>query len=160
MLTVKDVMAPWVTVTIDGLMETLKAGETCAGRREANAAIRTMYPRAIWAARDMDPSCLKAESDEAILTARERFCPAKVATARLHQSSGIPLFGFFKHNSHTSFMTTLGDFKETVRQQADIVRVVGDYVKLKKAGAQNYSGLCPFHNEKTPSFSVHATRQF
>jgi DNA primase len=57
-------------------------------------------------------------------------------------------------------MTTLGDFKETVRQQADIVRVVGDYVKLKKSGAQNYSGLCPFHGEKTPSFSVHATRQF
>jgi len=53
-----------------------------------------------------------------------------------------------------------GDFKETVKQQADIVRIVGDYVKLKKAGAQNYSGLCPFHNEKTPSFSVHATRQF
>ena len=57
-------------------------------------------------------------------------------------------------------MTTSGDFKEIVKQQADIVRVIGDYVKLKKAGAQNYSGLCPFHNEKTPSFSVHATRQF
>jgi len=52
------------------------------------------------------------------------------------------------------------DFKETVRQQADIVRIVGDYVRLKKSGAQNFSGLCPFHNEKTPSFSVHATRQF
>ncbi len=52
------------------------------------------------------------------------------------------------------------DFKESVKQQADIVRIVGDYVKLKKAGAQNFSGLCPFHNEKTPSFSVHATRQF
>src|SRR5215831_10374954 len=52
------------------------------------------------------------------------------------------------------------DFKETVKQQADIVRIVGDYVKLKKAGAQNFSGLCPFHNEKTPSFSVHAMRQF
>jgi DNA primase len=57
-------------------------------------------------------------------------------------------------------MTESGDFKETVKQQADIVRIVGDYVKLKKAGAQNYSGLCPFHNEKTPSFSVHATKQF
>jgi DNA primase len=57
-------------------------------------------------------------------------------------------------------MTEAGEFKETVKQQADIVRIVGDYVKLKKAGAQNYSGLCPFHNEKTPSFSVHATRQF
>ncbi len=52
------------------------------------------------------------------------------------------------------------DFKETVKQQADIVRVIGDYIKLKKAGAQNYSGLCPFHGEKTASFSVHATRQF
>ncbi|HEX6502964.1 MAG TPA: DNA primase [Terriglobales bacterium] len=57
-------------------------------------------------------------------------------------------------------MTAPGEFKETLKQQADIVRIVGDYVKLKKAGAQNFSGLCPFHNEKTPSFSVHATRQF
>src|SRR6202521_179555 len=57
-------------------------------------------------------------------------------------------------------MTEAGDFKETVRQQADIVRVVGDYVKLKKAWSQNYSVLCPFHNEKPASFSVHATRQF
>ena len=57
-------------------------------------------------------------------------------------------------------MTTSSDFKDTLKQQADIVRVVGDYVRLKKSGAQNYSGLCPFHGEKTPSFSVHATRQF
>src|SRR5271170_7509695 len=57
-------------------------------------------------------------------------------------------------------MTSSDNFKETLKQQADIVRIVGDYVKLKKAGAQNYSGLCPFHSEKTPSFSVHATRQF
>ncbi len=57
-------------------------------------------------------------------------------------------------------MPSADDFKETVKQQADIVRIIGDYIKLKKAGAQNYSGLCPFHGEKTPSFSVHATRQF
>jgi len=57
-------------------------------------------------------------------------------------------------------MANPGDFAYTVKQQADIVRIVGEYVKLKKAGAQNFSGLCPFHNEKTPSFSVHATRQF
>jgi DNA primase len=57
-------------------------------------------------------------------------------------------------------MANPGDLAYTVKQQADIVRVVGDYVKLKKAGAQNFSGLCPFHQEKTPSFSVHATRQF
>jgi DNA primase len=52
------------------------------------------------------------------------------------------------------------DALSIVKQQADIVRVVGDYVKLKKSGAQNFSGLCPFHQEKTPSFSVHATKQF
>src|SRR5689334_3618333 len=57
-------------------------------------------------------------------------------------------------------MTIASDVKEMVRQQADIVRVVGDYVKLRKTGAQNFAGLCPFHQEKTPSFSVHATRQF
>jgi len=57
-------------------------------------------------------------------------------------------------------MTDATDFKESLKQQADIIRIVGDYVKLRKAGAQNFSGLCPFHNEKTPSFSVHATRQF
>ena len=59
-----------------------------------------------------------------------------------------------------STVTSSDNFKETLKQQADIVRIVGDYVKLKKAGAQNFSGLCPFHAEKTPSFSVHATRQF
>src|SRR6202167_331773 len=52
------------------------------------------------------------------------------------------------------------DFKEIVKAQADIVRIIGEYIKLKKAGASNYAGLCPFHGEKTPSFSVHATRQF
>jgi DNA primase len=52
------------------------------------------------------------------------------------------------------------DFAQTVKQQADIVRIIGEYVRLKKSGAQNFSGLCPFHNEKSPSFSVHAVRQF
>ena len=57
-------------------------------------------------------------------------------------------------------MANPGDFAYTVKQQADIVRIIGDYIKLKKAGAQNFSGLCPFHKEKTPSFSVHSTRQY
>jgi len=52
------------------------------------------------------------------------------------------------------------DFAQSLKQQADIVRIVGEYVKLRKSGAQNFTGLCPFHNEKTGSFSVHATRQF
>jgi len=55
---------------------------------------------------------------------------------------------------------TSDNFKESLKQQADIVRIVGEYVKLRKAGAQNFAGLCPFHSEKTPSFGVHATKQF
>jgi DNA primase len=52
------------------------------------------------------------------------------------------------------------DFAQTVKQQADIVKVIEGYIRLRKAGAQNYTGLCPFHKEKSPSFSVHAVRQF
>ncbi|OGD73958.1 MAG: DNA primase [Candidatus Coatesbacteria bacterium RBG_13_66_14] len=48
---------------------------------------------------------------------------------------------------------------ERVRRAADIVAVVGEYVQLKRRG-QSYVGLCPFHEEKTPSFNVHAARQF
>jgi len=51
-----------------------------------------------------------------------------------------------------------GSFADRVKQQADIVRVIGEWVQLKKAG-QNYRGLCPFHSEKSPSFNVHPTRQ-
>ncbi|MFY9584352.1 MAG: DNA primase [Candidatus Acidiferrales bacterium] len=45
-----------------------------------------------------------------------------------------------------------------MKQQADIVRVVGEYVHLKKSG-QNFTGLCPFHSEKTASFAVHPVKQ-
>jgi hypothetical protein len=55
---------------------------------------------------------------------------------------------------------SVSDFAQTVKQQADIVKVIEGYIRLRKAGAQNYSGLCPFHKEKSPSFSVHAVRQF
>ena len=50
------------------------------------------------------------------------------------------------------------DFVETVRAQSDIVRLVSDYVTLKPAGSR-MKGLCPFHQEKTPSFSVDPERQ-
>jgi DNA primase len=50
-------------------------------------------------------------------------------------------------------------FVETLKQQADIVVVIQDYVSLKKSGA-NYKGLCPFHNEKTPSFNVNRDKGF
>jgi len=52
------------------------------------------------------------------------------------------------------------DFVRHVKSQVDIVRVVGDYVRLKKQGSQRWVGLCPFHSEKTPSFSVHEGHQF
>jgi DNA primase len=52
------------------------------------------------------------------------------------------------------------NFAQLVKQQADIVRIVGDYVKLRKTGAQNYTGLCPFHKEKTGSFSVNANHGY
>ena len=45
------------------------------------------------------------------------------------------------------------DIIERVRDSADIVDVVSQYVELKQRAA-NYFGLCPFHSEKTPSFSV------
>jgi DNA primase len=52
------------------------------------------------------------------------------------------------------------DFAQSVKQQADIVKIVEGYIRLRKAGATNYVGLCPFHKEKTGSFNVHAVRQF
>jgi DNA primase len=54
----------------------------------------------------------------------------------------------------------VSDFAQSVKQQADIVKVIESYIRLRKAGAQRFTGLCPFHKEKTPSFSVHAGQQF
>jgi DNA primase len=54
----------------------------------------------------------------------------------------------------------MSDFAQNVKEHVDIVKIIETYIRLRKAGAQNYSGLCPFHKEKSPSFSVHAVRQF
>lgn len=50
-------------------------------------------------------------------------------------------------------------FIQDLLNRVDVVEVVGRYVQLKKGGA-NFSGLCPFHNEKSPSFTVSPTKQF
>mgnify|MGYP000119369490 CR=1 FL=1 len=50
------------------------------------------------------------------------------------------------------------EFAERVREQADIVRIISDYVALRKRGS-NYLALCPFHQERTPSFAVHPVKQ-
>ena len=49
-------------------------------------------------------------------------------------------------------------FIDELLDRCNIVDVVSSYVRLKKSGA-NYLGLCPFHNEKTPSFTVSAEKQ-
>jgi DNA primase len=57
-------------------------------------------------------------------------------------------------------MARVGQDKiEEVRSRADIVEIIGAHVRLKRAG-RNFVGLCPFHNEKTPSFTVNAERGF
>jgi DNA primase len=73
---------------------------------------------------------------------------SKLLAEFLRQAAGVP----------KSPMAEAGSFADRVKQQADIVRVVGEYVQLKKAG-QNFRGLCPFHSERTPSFNVHPARQ-
>ena len=52
----------------------------------------------------------------------------------------------------------MSDDVRQVKERLDIVEVIGDHVRLRKAGA-NFVGLCPFHDEKTPSFNVSPSRQ-
>ncbi len=51
------------------------------------------------------------------------------------------------------------DLPARIKEQADIVQIIGECVELKRAGVR-FLGCCPFHNEKTPSFSVHPGQQF
>lgn len=48
---------------------------------------------------------------------------------------------------------------EEIRQRSDIVEVIGSFMPLKRSGNGSYKGLCPFHHEKTPSFTVNSARQ-
>ena len=51
------------------------------------------------------------------------------------------------------------DFLDDLLSRIDIVMVIGSHIELKKKGA-NYSALCPFHEEKPPSFTVNSNKQF
>jgi len=51
------------------------------------------------------------------------------------------------------------DIAAHIKDQADIVKIIGECVDLKKSGTR-FLGLCPFHEEKTPSFTVHPGQQF
>jgi len=62
-------------------------------------------------------------------------------------------------DTHMGFSQTRQDITAAVKEQSDIVRIIGEHVELKKSGVR-YLGLCPFHGEKTPSFSVHGSEQF
>ncbi len=52
------------------------------------------------------------------------------------------------------------EFVEQLKASVDIVKVIGEYVPLRKAGPNRYAGRCPFHTEKTPSFSVSSQHQY
>ncbi|QSO52656.1 DNA primase [Alicyclobacillus curvatus] len=65
----------------------------------------------------------------------------------------------FEPNQEGDGMGQIPDeFVETLRQRIDIIDVVGEYVQLRRSG-RSYVGLCPFHNERSPSFSVSPDRQ-
>src|ERR1700687_1212290 len=70
---------------------------------------------------------------------------------------GVP-FSIFTFPFSFNSMAEAGSFAEKVKQRADILRGVGEYVRLKKTG-KDFSGLCPFHQEKSPSFTVSPIKQ-
>ena len=48
---------------------------------------------------------------------------------------------------------------QTVKERSDIVEVIGSFIQVKRAG-RNFQALCPFHNEKSPSFNISTDNQF
>ncbi len=71
---------------------------------------------------------------------------------------GLATYIMASQNQRKINMYYSEDVVEEVRQRSDIVDIISSYISLKKSGS-NYLGLCPFHNEKTPSFSVSGGKQ-
>jgi DNA primase len=76
----------------------------------------------------------------------------------IFSTNSSPFYYICIHQVHTGRMKVSEQKIEEIRTAANIVDVVGDYVQLRKRG-NNYIGLCPFHNEKTPSFTVNEDKQ-
>ena len=79
-------------------------------------------------------------------------------------SEAIPAFHAFHNLLLSSALCSIqivpvNDIAQTVKEQADIVKVIEGYIRLRNAGAQRFKGLCPFHKEKTPSFNVNGGSQ-
>ncbi len=70
------------------------------------------------------------------------------------RASGLPRAGYYSCVPQISRETT-----EQILAATDIVEVIGSYIQVKRAGP-SYKALCPFHNEKTPSFNINPVRQF
>jgi DNA primase len=77
--------------------------------------------------------------------------------------SALRLFPFFPETAlpmQETISQHIPDEKiREIRETSSIVEVISDYISLKKVGI-NYKGLCPFHNEKTPSFYVNDIKRF
>ncbi len=59
----------------------------------------------------------------------------------------------------SAHLVSMSDFSQDLKARADIAAIVGEFVVLKKSGS-GWTGLCPFHSEKSPSFQVHSQKQF
>src|SRR6266498_3811441 len=80
----------------------------------------------------------------------------------LQKGGGVGLAleaAFRRQGGDVSGSTGAGDAKSLVLQATDIVELIGQSVALKRRG-RDFVGLCPFHQEKTPSFHVSPTKQF
>ena len=70
-----------------------------------------------------------------------------------------PGCGSCKQDQNTMAFNVSKDIIEDIRSRCDIVELIGTFVQLKRSGRNTFKGLCPFHQEKTPSFHVDSARQ-